>query len=77
MSATELLDYFRPQVLMSDWETQGEVVLEDMAWLSWSFQDEAGLPWFGLLLIAPTAEGIHRVRVLMTTGASAELGLQP
>ncbi len=42
-----------PQVLEPGWEVPQGDVADDLAVLTWSFQDDDGFSWFGVLLITP------------------------
>ena len=53
MPLAALLDFCRQQVLEPGWEVQEEAVADDLAVLTWSFQDDDGFSWFGVLLVTP------------------------
>ena len=68
----DLLEYYRRRTLKPDWVVQQETITEDLAALTWSFHDEAGSPWFGVLLVSPAGDRTRVVRVWMA-GGSPEL----
>lgn len=53
MPLAALLDLYRQQVLEPCWEVPQGDVADDLAVLTWSFQDDDGFSWVGVLLITP------------------------
>ena len=69
LTLTELLEYYEEQVLEPDSEAQHPTVTEDLAALTWTFHDEGGTLWFGVLMVTPRADGVQWVRLWMWMAA--------
>ena len=68
MPLAALLEFYRQQVLGPGSEVKQEEVADDLAVLTWTFQDADGFSWFGVLLITPGGEGLRWVRLWMGGG---------
>ena len=68
MSLMTLLQFYSEQVLAPGAEVQQEKVADDLAVVTWTFQDDGGFSWFGVLLITPAGEGLRQVRMWIGGG---------
>ncbi len=76
MTLVALLEHYRQQVLQPDWKVQQETMDEGLAAFSWTLRDEADQPWFGVLLITPSEEGMW-VRLWLGGGGGVQTFVFP
>lgn len=69
MSPAELREYYREQIVQPDWEIQGEQAVADAAWLNWTFRDNEGRLWVGMLMVSEAKEGVRVVRAWVATSS--------
>ncbi len=71
-----LLEHYRQQVLQPDWKVRQETMDAGLAAFSWTLRDEADQPWFGVLLITPSEEGMW-VRLWLGGGGGVQTFVFP
>ncbi len=69
MSPAELLEYYREKIVQPDWEIQGEQAVADAAWLNWTFRDNEGRLWVGMLMVSEAKQGVRVVRAWVATSS--------
>ena len=74
MSPAELLEYYREQIVQPDWEIQGEQAVADAAWLNWTFRDNEGRLWVGMLMVSEAKQGVRVVRAWVATSSFIDFG---
>ncbi|NAS89141.1 hypothetical protein C4E24_05320 [ANME-1 cluster archaeon AG-394-G21] len=65
LNVSELTTHYQEQLMKAGWELKEDGMTASFAWSRWSFNDEFGDPWSGLLLVSEAGRENTRFLYLM------------